>query len=435
MRPLLFLLPLLPLLCPQPARAHGGLPVTSEILWSGDTLYVPTLYWGMFVGTDGGRWRWICDEAINGNKVRQVYRSADGTFYATDVSGLTLSRDGGCSWQAVAGDVAQAAVQDLAFDPAAPAHAYVTASRAGRSELWETADAGASWKPIYALPDRFFHGLAVARDRVYLGTTASGAAPAPAIYVSADGGKGFAAVPVGNPPAGTAPERLTLLGMEARPGRGAERVLYLRFVGDSAQVLWRADLSQAGAAFSEVLRLELNAPTVSNVSIFAVGFDVPRDRMLISTGNGLYLQDGAAAPVRSVALSRAQCASVKGGRTYACSWDFFPDMAAVARSDDGGTSFRKIFQFDETQGVLECAAGTTVAQVCPASWTLNAPLLGIDPGAPGGTMPAGSGSSGCRAAPAGAATGQALPLPLLFLLVHLVLVAVYRLQKVLRVVL
>src|SRR5262245_54053101 len=85
----------------NPAYGHGGLPVSQQILRQGqdDTLYVGVLYWGLFVGKPGGPWRLICEEEINNHRLRRYGLSTDGTLYATDTQGVTVSTDKGCTWK------------------------------------------------------------------------------------------------------------------------------------------------------------------------------------------------------------------------------------------------------------------------------------------------------------------------------------------------
>ena len=38
-----------------PAAAHGGLPIAQDLFERDGVLYVPTMFWGVFFGTDGAR--------------------------------------------------------------------------------------------------------------------------------------------------------------------------------------------------------------------------------------------------------------------------------------------------------------------------------------------------------------------------------------------
>src|SRR5205807_2896718 len=68
------------LMFPSLARAHGGLPVSQHILRqnNGETMFVPVVYWGVWVGQAGGPWKWICEELINGYRFRKFALSSDG---------------------------------------------------------------------------------------------------------------------------------------------------------------------------------------------------------------------------------------------------------------------------------------------------------------------------------------------------------------------
>ena len=45
------------------AQAHGGLPVSQGILRQsgGDQMFVPVVFWGLWVSQPDGRWKWICE--------------------------------------------------------------------------------------------------------------------------------------------------------------------------------------------------------------------------------------------------------------------------------------------------------------------------------------------------------------------------------------
>ena len=188
----------------------------------------------------------------------------------------------------------------------------------------------------------------------------------PTLYSSPDGGGRFGERRLTPAP----PFRRTIpLYVDPRD----PKIVYLVNQGDPTQALLRVD-GDSGQQ-KELLRLE--------GAIYGVTLDAGRGRLFVATSDGLYYGDseGGAGPLsKSAGLSRAQCASVRGDRTYACSWNYYPDMAAVARSDDGGQSFRRVFQYADTQGVLSCPATTGVARICPAIWDTYASLLGIDTG-------------------------------------------------------
>src|SRR4051812_12127328 len=94
------------LLVAAAASAHNGLPVTRQILFDGDRLIIPTSGEGVYVGPEGGPFKWICEEAINSQIYRRWARAGSGTLHVTDVTGITTSRDGGCNWVHATGEIA-----------------------------------------------------------------------------------------------------------------------------------------------------------------------------------------------------------------------------------------------------------------------------------------------------------------------------------------
>ena len=229
------------------AGAHGGLPVSQRIMWRGDTMVVPTPYWGLFLGTDTGAWRWICDEAINANQLRLIAMASDGmTFYATDTTGLTLSPDGGCSWAAVGGAMAKLDVVSVLADPVQPLRAYVLANDSTDSTqtgLWRTEDAGKTWQLLRGLGEELPGGLAISYDGTQLAMTSlsKGQPRTASLHLSKDSGVGFTSRVLNLPLMGAAVTNLAPLWFDAAaPGTGS---LYLRTILETDQLLLRYDLT------------------------------------------------------------------------------------------------------------------------------------------------------------------------------------------------
>ena len=391
MRHLSISLALALLLAAPGASGHGGLPLSVGIAWRDQTLYLPTQYWGVFVGSDDGPWRWICDEAINTYLLRDVLRGGDGTLYATNLQGLTISRDGGCDWKPVTGEIAQLDVPTVKPDPAQPARVWALAVEGGTPVLWRSEDAGGTFQRVYTVSAQAQRGLGISPDgaRVVVSALQLGSpSPAPTLYVSIDGGGRFDARVLAPPPPFL---RTSVLAVDPRD----PKIVYVANVGDPTQVLLRVDSDTGQAA--EVLRLEK--------PIYGVAADGVR--LFVATGDGLYYADGTAPLKRSEGLSRAQCAAPRDGKLYACSWNYTPDMAAVARSTDGGVSFSSVFQYDRTKGVLECPERTSVNRTCPSVWLTYASQLGI--GVTPEPEPEPMPTPGCSAAPGAGAPGWAGP--------------------------
>lgn len=357
---------------PQPARAHGGLPVSQAILWRGDSMMIPTPYWGLFVGTDGGPFRWICDEAINTNQQRIINITSDGqVLFATDRMGLSVSTDGGCSWAATTPPVSELDVIAMAADPSPTgqhgmyvlANSYADRSKTG---LWRSDDAGQTWKPVRMLTSGLPGGLTVSPDGQYLAVTAlSETTPRTAtLHLSTDGGAGFTSRVLNVPLDGQPLNTLVPIGFDSEPpGQGS---LYLSSVIDTGYVLLRYD---GLAAPAKVLQI---ASTIHSL------LREPETKtLLVATAQGIY----ALQPDQSFklldAVSSALCLSSHKGQLYSCSWNYAPDFAAVARLSGVSSSKTKVFQYSDTVGPVECPAGTTVANICPKLWASYADQLGV----------------------------------------------------------
>src|SRR5207302_7033177 len=141
--------------------AHGGLPVSQHILRQngGNQMFVPVVFWGLWVSQPDGRWKWICEELINQNRFRKFALSTDGAFYTTDVRGLTQSTDHGCTWTPATGDIANLHTTDVAVDPLDGATAWASTGDGGSvlpdggtvaavNAVYVTHDHGVTWTAL-----------------------------------------------------------------------------------------------------------------------------------------------------------------------------------------------------------------------------------------------------------------------------------------------
>src|SRR4051812_29923358 len=119
-------LPLGPSLGPSVAFAHGGLPISEAIFFQGDTLVVPTQFWGVFLGKEGGPWRWICEEAINKQQALRGALPGAGPYHDPHYPGTPSSRDGGRACISSAGDLPKRAPPAIVAAPASPRTAWAT---------------------------------------------------------------------------------------------------------------------------------------------------------------------------------------------------------------------------------------------------------------------------------------------------------------------
>lgn len=335
-------------------------------MWKGDTMLVPAAYWGLFIGTDGGPWHWICEESINANQSRQMALISDGTLYATDRTGVTVSRDDGCTWEPVTSGISALQILSLVADPVKPrAWALASSSDSTSNGLFYSDDAGRTWQLGYAMPDHLPTGMRISDDgrTVLVGSVTTTLPRQPVLHTSTDGGGKFTAQGLAYQVDGQPLTFFTPLWLDPKvPGRSYHQVRL-----DNLNVLLRLD-SGSGTPV-EVLR------TTSILN--AMGRNPSGEQLLVGTTMGVWVSksDGPFAPLGT--LGAAQCFTVHKGTFYACAWNYAPDKAAIARLTPDASSFTKVFQFNDTQNPVACPAGTPAANICPTVWANYADQLGV----------------------------------------------------------
>ncbi|MFO0575339.1 MAG: sialidase family protein [Polyangia bacterium] len=388
---------------PTSVYAHGSLPIAQQIYWQGDTMMVPAAYWGLFIGTEGGPWRWICEEAINLNQQRKWAILSDGTLFATDRTGVSVSRDAGCSWGTVSAPVNTLDAVAITADPTKP-RVWVLAndSAAGKdSGLWFSDDQGRTWQQSHALATELPAGLAISADgRTVLVSAMTQDMPRKAVlYTSKDGGASFVPRMLSEPVDGKPFYSFAPVFIDPR---ATDRV-FLRVPMDAGDVLLR---SEAGGPFTEAMR--------TPGKIQEVQLDAASDQLFVATTKGLFAAKATAALAPLPSLSSAQCVSPHNGTLYACAWNYAPDQAAIARLSSDASSFTKVFQFHDTKEPLACPPETPVSKICPGIWRQYADQLGIDLDQRSSPTETPMNSGGCQAATGTTARGPISPL-ILFL--------------------
>jgi hypothetical protein len=386
------------------AQAHGGLPVSSHILRqnSGEQMFVPVVFWGLWVSQPDGRWKWICEELINQNRFRKFALSTDGAFYTTDVKGLTLSTDHGCTWTAATGALAQLHTTDVDVDPVDGLTAYVATGDGGTvlpdggieaatNAVYVTHDHGANWTALSGLAAEsasLFQSVRVAPSSglvLYVTSAAQSPPFAPTIRRSADAGTSFNSNPLTYMLDGVAPHALEVLAVDPRDAN----IVWARAIAEiptgSDSVTRHALLRSAdgGATWSEEYKLDATTEASGQTrGIDGIAFDTAAHRVYVATRTGLLAGDDAGtttvptlAPTGT--LAQTQCVDVHGGAVYACSSQFPPDNAAVAISSDGAQTFKSVLNYVDTVGPVDCPAGTPVGDLCPSYWYMYGAQLGI----------------------------------------------------------
>ncbi|HEX6839473.1 MAG TPA: sialidase family protein [Polyangia bacterium] len=424
---------------PSLARAHGGLPISQHILRQngGDQMFVPVVFWGLWVSQPDGRWKWICEELINQNRTRRFALSTDGTFYTTDIKGLTQSTDNGCTWKPAGGDIANLHTTDVDVDPVDGATAYATTGDGGtvlpdggiiaaNNAVYATHDHGATWTPLAGLAaqsSRLFTSVRVAPSSgmILYATSNNQSSPySPALHRSTDGGANFSTATLSYMLDGVAPHTLELLAIDPRNSN----VVWARAIAEvpeGSTSVTRHGLirsSDGGMTWSELYKLDAtnDASGAPNRGIDGVAFDGAQNRTYVATRTGLLAgSDDGSVTVPTLAptgtLQQTQCVDVHGGALYACSSQFQPDNAAIARSTDNGQTFTSVLNYVDTLGPVDCPAGTPVGDLCPQYWYMYGAQLGISfDGGTGGNdagMMMKSGGCGCTIGAVESAVGGA----------------------------
>jgi hypothetical protein len=397
------------LLWPSAAQAHGGLPISSGILRQGETMYVPVVFWGLWIGSDKGPWTWICEEEMNSDRLRRYALTTDGSFFVTDNRGVTLSTDHGCTWTPAAGEIATLRTSDIAADLSDGATAWVTTNDVESTDggnvadnaLFVTRDHGATFTRVAALDGngRRFESLKLGSSVIYVTSTALAPPYSVTVHQSRDGGSSFTAHALTYTVDGAAPYAADLLALDPRDPDGVWIRGFYSVPGDGGidvplQVLLRS--ADAGATATEVWRMVgETTPSGATRGIDGVAVDGPHARVFVATAQGLLAGDDAGGPATVTlaptgGLSIAQCVEVHGDAIYVCSSNYAPDLKALARSDDGGKSFVQVLSYQNTVGPVDCPASTPVGSMCPYYWQTYSAQLGIG----GGGLDAGTGGGG-----------------------------------------
>lgn len=361
---------------PRPSYGHGGVPAPQQILWRGDSMLVPTPYWGLFVGKPGGEWRWICDEAINAYQQHTFAVGADGTIYATDRAGMQVSRDGGCSWESITGPLSLLYIVSIQSMPQGARVWALASGDGGGASLWTSDDRGLTWQQQQDMPDVWPAGLRISADgqSVVAGMMTSATPRQAQLLVSRDGGRTFANQTVFHLVGGQPLTQITPLWVDSQ----APFDIWLAGRVDTVTTLLQV---ASGSPPREHLRLTVN--------IFDVLRDPSSGSLLAATASGLYMQVAGGAFVALSTLSTSRCLSAKAGDLYACGWNFQPDLAAIVQLRESATQRTRLFQYQDTVGPQSCPADTAVGRTCPMAWNIYADQLGITQPKPS-TPPSGS---------------------------------------------
>ena len=172
-------------LLPALAGANGRVPAPVANALEpppGARLLVGTTFGLLLSDDDGASWRWICEPSLYvgqslGTFDARYVVTASGSFLAALSSGLSISRDGGCTWSLAGAPLAGAWIDDIAVSPADPRTLYVGTSTTGLPNgVFVSHDDGATWAAAAPLDatSYFRRIVAVGQDAYVSGYDALG---------------------------------------------------------------------------------------------------------------------------------------------------------------------------------------------------------------------------------------------------------------------
>ncbi|MDB5217226.1 MAG: BNR/Asp-box repeat domain protein, partial [Myxococcaceae bacterium] len=375
----------------RPAWANGRFPASNGVLFApaDDATVVVRVTFGLLVTKDRGRsWGWVCERAIgfSGPEDPTYVITKSGAIVAGLFDGLRVSRDGGCSWEAVKTDASVFVDVTMRSDGAilALASSYDRHGDGGslyRTQLWISTDDARSF---VALAPRF--------DPTLLGETVEVAPSDPQrIYISAvrgddvgrqgvllasiDGGEHW----VERTAALEAKELAPFIA--AVDPKHADRI-YLRTSASPESPTRLLVTDDAGKTYRTLLGAK--GPLL--------GFALTADGTRVHVGgpdDGLYTGSAGALELTETSKQKVQCLARTADALWACSSEGGGFIAGVSR--DQGATFEPRLHLRDIAGPLACGEGTAVARECDVDWAklqrelgLGAPSAGVDASADAG---------------------------------------------------
>jgi hypothetical protein len=385
------------------ARANGRFPESNAIFFapSDPNLVLLRVTFGLIVSHDrGNTWDWICERSIGlaGIEDPMFNVTPAGTFLGSTFSGVTVSRDQGCSF-AYAPSTKDFVFIDLATRPSTPdnvvafASSYDGQDEAGaiffRSSLYETKDEGATFTELGPPFDPTLLGETVDLtasdpDRIYV-TAVRGPAdtqPKGVLLTSRDRGKTYQE----NPIVLEGGEKAAFIA--AVDPTNADRVYVRTYVAtDKPSRLLLTD--DAGKSFR----------TLFTTKTALLGFALSPDGKKVWVGSqadGLHYASTTDFAFQPRSRAEIQCLTYASDGLWACSNEKSGFVAG--RSTDEGQTFETRLHFCDVRGPLGCAVGTVTHTECSLGgtssnrvppWPSQRALLGCGGGADAGADAAG----------------------------------------------
>lgn len=374
-----------------PALANGRFPETNAVFLSPNDpdLVLLRVTFGLLVSHDRGKsWDWICENSIGlaGIEDPMFWVAPNSTIVGSTFQGVSISRDKGCNFAFVGGDLKDGIFVDLTSRAAEPNtvvtfwSGYDNIDEAGvpsyKSVLFESKDQGETFTALPWVFDDTLFGETVDMapsdaDRLYVTAVRTpGVTPTGVFMVSRDRGKTFEELPFPL----IAGERAPYIA--AVDPTNADHV-YVRTWGGSADKPGRIMLTEdAGknwrAIYTSQAALSGFALAPDGTKVYLGG---PKEGLQVASTTDFVFTKKTDIEIG--------CLTLTEGGLWACSSEKSGFIAAFSKDD--GATFETKAHFCDIRGTLECDGASKTTTQCAQVWPTQQSVLGCDALVDGGT--------------------------------------------------
>ncbi|MBT8495554.1 MAG: hypothetical protein KJO07_21070, partial [Deltaproteobacteria bacterium] len=354
--------------------ANGRFPASRGVSAQADSWMVPVTF-GMLVSNDGGSsFYWLCEDALGygGTYDPDHLVDAQGDRWITSFDGIRVSRDGGCTWNAVGAPFDTLFPGALTMDSAG--RLWVVTAQAGvdNGAYRNDDSSGAVFGALgLSSPEGLFTSIAVApslTSRAYVAGFVIGelGLPEPLLLSTNDDGASWDPLPVDAFDLGDQPT------LEVRAVSQADPDVVFVSVGrtpeNGGDVLYRS--VDGGQSFAEALTMVGGIEAVLARANGEIVVGAGAQGTWVSANAGQSFEQVEGGPLLSCVYERAD------GSLLGCGSNVAPDPLAIGSSSDG-RSWDSVLTFDAIAGPLECEAGTPQRDSCAELWPGLVEQLGI----------------------------------------------------------
>ena len=384
-----------------PAWANGKFPAADQLVVDpSDPSHIATMttFGVLTTSNTGADWDLICEPAAMYLDVEPgVAFTAQGTLILGLTSGVGVGRAGGCDWTLAGGPTDP--VIDVTRSLSEADASFAVSQGAGAAQVWASGDDAQTFAVVgVPLPA----GVRVLTidvaptdgDVIYVSGVDTTNNNVGQLLRSGDRGMTWTAYDVPNSDEIYAPFIGAMDPVDPD-------IVYLRSSGGPGRVY----VTQNGGVQID----QIYESQVGNMLGFALSPD--GNTLLIAPEfEGLFRASTSDFSFSMVSEVAVRCLTWTQDALYVCvNQMLLNDGYVVGASQDAGDNITPLVSLECVRGILDCDAGTSVAQQCPALWPMLAEQLMSDTCGAGGAGGAGIGGQGGRAEGGAGATGGAQP--------------------------